>query len=110
MTQPRLFPTVPARPRGRVTNGLEATVRAMRDLGRLEPVDAALVALVREAAAQLQAAVFDADESRYTRGVLIGRYESVLSHLLAVPDRDAGAELADLFAGMVDDAQPVPPD
>jgi len=82
----------------------------MRDLGRLEPVDAALVALAREAAAQLQGAVFDDDESRYTRAVLVARYHTVLVHLLAVPDRDSGAELADLFAGMGDDAQPVPPD
>ncbi|HEY6416340.1 MAG TPA: hypothetical protein VIX41_08885 [Acidimicrobiales bacterium] len=90
-----------------MTVGLDRTITALRATGRLEPVDNALVSLAREAAAQLQAAVFDDDESRYTRGVLIARYHAVLSHLLARPDADTDtvAALDRLFAGVDDPAR-----
>jgi len=111
VTAPRLFRSPARTPRGRVTNGLEQTLRALRDLGRLEPVDAAMVALAREAAAQLQGAVADPDEARYTRGVLIARYLSVLERLpVDHADADDAAALAGLFAGVGDPAQPGPPD
>jgi len=100
-----LFTTPRKPPRGRVTIGLDKTILALRATGRVEPVDTALVSLAREAAAQLQGAVFDPDESRYVRGVLIARYHAVLTHLLARPDADADSvtALERLFAG-VDDA------
>jgi hypothetical protein len=83
----------------------------MRQTGRLEPVDTALVALGRVAVDELDAAIRDPDESRYTVGVLVARYHAVLTHLLARPDdTDAGAELADLFAAVDDAPQPVPLD
>lgn len=75
-------------------------MKAMRDLGRVEPIDAALLALCRVTADQLDAAVADTDESRYVRGVLVARYHAVLSHLLARPDSAADdlAEFDALFA------------
>lgn len=108
--QPRLFGAPAKRGRGRVTLGLDTTLRALGDTGRLEAVDAALVSLAREAAALLQGAVLDTDESRYTCGVLIARYHAVLTHLLARPDDDGGADLAALLAGMGDDTGPRVPD
>ena len=97
--QPELFPPTPGRRRGRARRGLDDTLTALRATGRLEKVDAALIALARVAVDQLDDACADRDESRYTRGVLIARYHGVLTHLLARPDDDdAGADLAALFA------------
>ena len=74
----------------------------MRATGRIENVDAALVALCRVAADELDAATADGDESRYTRGVLVARYHGVLSHLLARPDSDDADHIDDLFAALSD--------
>lgn len=91
-----------ARRRGRARRGLDETITALRDLGRIDPIDAAVLALSRVAADELDAACADPDESRYTRATLIARYGSVLGVLLArSPGDDLGA-LDDLFAGMGD--------
>jgi hypothetical protein len=74
----------------------------MRATGRLENVDAALVALCRVAADELDQATADRDESRYTRGTLVARYHSVLEHLLARPDNDDHDSIDDLFAALGD--------
>ena len=58
----------------------------MRALGRVESIDAAMIALCRVAADELDTACADVNESRYTRGVLVARYHAVLSHLLERPD------------------------
>ena len=77
---------------------------ALRTLGRVEPVDAALLALCRVAADELDAACADGDESRYTRGVLVARYHTVLTHLLARPgEADDNSDLDRLFATVDDD-------
>ncbi len=107
--QPKLWPTPPKRARGRVTIGLEHTITALRAGGRLEPVDDALVALAREAAALVAGAVADPDESRYVCATLLGRYDTVLSHLLGRPDDDTGRPtLGDLLAGALDGPGPDP--
>lgn len=111
--QPRLFPDQPGRPpRGRARRGFDQTIVAMRATGRLEPVDAALIALCRVTVDELDQALVDRDESRYVRGVLVARYHDVLTHLLARPDDvdDASAELAALFGEVGDPAEPVTPD
>jgi hypothetical protein len=101
--QGRLFPDEARRRRGRARRGLDDTLRALRETGRLENVDAALLALCRVAADELDAAAADMDESRYTRGVLIARYHSVLTHLLARPDAgDTDGFLEDLFTAVGD--------
>jgi hypothetical protein len=76
----------------------------MRATGRIENVDAGLLALARVAADELDAACADRDESRYVRGVLIGRYQSVLEALLVRPgSEDADHDmLAALFADIPD--------
>lgn len=106
--QPQLFRSPPVRRRGRVRRGLDDTLGALRDTGRVERVDAALIALCRVAADELDAAFADDDESRYTRGTLTARYHDVLSHLLARPDvaDDLGAGLAALFADVGDTPGP----
>jgi hypothetical protein len=92
---------------GRVRRGLDDTVRALRATGRLEDVDAALLALARVAADELDDACHDLDESRYTRATLIGRYAAVLDTLVGrdLDSLDDG-DLAALFA---DVGNPPPP-
>ena len=91
---------------GRARRGLNETVLALRGLGRLEPIDGAIVALCRVAADELDDACADLGESRYTRGVLIARYHSVLTHLLARPDVELDPDaLERLFAAMDDPPQ-----
>jgi len=76
----------------------------MRHLGRLEKIDAGLVALCRVAADELDAAMADPTESRYVRGVLVARYHGVLTHLLARPDTpNDDNSLESLFAAVADD-------
>lgn len=90
---------------GRIRRGLDETLKSMRDLGRLEPVDAALVALARVAADELDDACHDDEESRYTRATLIARYAGVLDTLVGhEPDSDAGPSLDELLAAMGDEA------
>jgi hypothetical protein len=98
------------RGRGRVTKGLEVTIRALRDAGRLEAVDAAMVAVNRELAALLEGAVHDPDESRYTCGTLAGRYLTALDRLYGRDDdSDSRPTLADLLAGALNAGDTGPP-
>ena len=101
--QKKLFGPEPRRST-RTRRGLDDTLKALRNLGRLEAVDTALVALARVVADELDAACSDPEESRYTRGTLTAHYHRVLTHLLARPDAPATTddELADLFAAMGD--------
>jgi hypothetical protein len=96
--QDQLFPIARNRSRGRYRRGYDDTLKALRDLGRVEPVDAAVIALCRGLADELDAATADHDESRYTRGTLAGRYQTALTFLLNRPD---GATDADDLAGML---------
>jgi len=100
--QLRLPGTAARRRIGRVRRGLDDTVRAMRQTGRLEAIDAGLLALARVAADELDAACRDTDESRYTRATLIGRYATVLDALVNRDPGDDLADLADLFAEDLD--------
>jgi hypothetical protein len=74
----------------------------MRETGRIEAIDAGLLALARVAADELDDAVRDLDESRFTRATLIGRYHSVLDALVNRDPGDDLADLADLFAEDLD--------
>jgi len=98
--QDRLFPIAVNRSRGRYRRGYDDTLAALRALGRVEKVDAALVALCRGLADELDAATADRDESRYTRGTLAGRYQSALAYLLDRQDTASGPDLADLLAAV----------
>jgi len=100
--QLRLTGTATRRRIGRVRRGLDDTVRAMRQTGRLEAIDAGLLALARVAADELDAACRDTEESRYTRATLIGRYATVLDALVNRDPGDDLADLADLFAEDLD--------
>ncbi len=105
-SQLRLPGTASRRRIGRIRRGLDETVKAMRDTGRLEPIDAGLLALARVAADELDAAVRDTDESRYTRATLIARYHGVLDALV---NRDPGDDLDDLAALLAEDLDSPPP-
>lgn len=91
---------------GRIRRGLDETLAAMRELGRLDSIDAALVALARVAADQLDDACLDDDESRYTRATLIARYGQVLDTLVGHEPDDAGPSLDELLAAMGDETAP----
>ncbi|MFL6052586.1 MAG: hypothetical protein ACJ72W_06670 [Actinoallomurus sp.] len=104
--QLRLPGTALRRRVGRVRRGLDDTVRAMRQTGRLEAIDAGLLALARVAADELDDACRDTDESRYTRATLIGRYATVLDALVNRDPGDDLADLADLFAEDLDTPPP----
>lgn len=79
----------------------------MRELGRLDAIDAALVALARVAADQLDDACLDDDESRFTRATLIARYSAVLDTLVGHdPGDDDGPSLDELLAAMGDETPP----
>ena len=90
----------------RARAGVDLTLDRLRRSGRLEDVDAAWIALARISADQLDAACSDADESRYTRGVLIARHLAVLDRLIARPDSDADADLDALYAGVLNTPEP----
>jgi hypothetical protein len=90
---------------GRARRGLDQTLNAMRAGGLLENVDAALVALCRVAADELDAAILDPEESRFTKSNLIGRYHSTLSHLIARSDGDDdNGDVDALFAALDNEA------
>lgn len=98
------------RRRGRARRALDESVAAWRAGGMLEPADAALIALARITADNLDAAELDTDESRYTVGALAGRHRDVL---LAIYDRhrlaDTGPTLAELLAAVGNEADAEPP-
>ena len=99
--QTALFPIGAKRSRGRYRRGFDDTLKAMRELGRVEPVDAALLALCRGLADELDAATADSDESRYTRGTLATRYQSALVYLLDRPGaNDDSTDLAGMLAAV----------
>jgi hypothetical protein len=79
--QGSLFPIVRRRQRGRFRRGFDDHLKASRDLGRLEPVDADLIVLCRVLADQVDAACADPDESRYTVGTLAKCYLTVRTAL-----------------------------
>ena len=95
------------RTRGRIRKGLDVTLRELRDRDRIDAVDEALVALNRVMADQLDDAVRDKQESRFTVAAVAGRYHQALTALLTTgsPD-DLDADLTRLLAGALDESQP----
>jgi hypothetical protein len=76
---------------GRNRKAADATIRALRGLGRLEPVDDALIAQVRSLADAVDAAP---DDSR-----LWGQYRAALGDLREVGVDDGSADaIAELLA------------
>lgn len=72
------------------SEAVEETITALEDLGRLEPIDAALVALCRSAASAL--------DEQPGRAALVKEYRECLIALLAVGMDHDGDALADLLA------------
>jgi hypothetical protein len=104
MAQPSLFP--PDRKRSvRITGGWSRTARGLRETGRVEPIDDALLALCHDTAAELAAALRDTDESRFVRARLISEMRSNLIALRdqTRPDVD-NLSIEDLFASLGDTA------
>jgi hypothetical protein len=97
-TPARLF-TVPEPPGPvrRVRRGVDATVAALRAGGRLEPVDAGLVALVRTLADAVDDEHTAADGSRFTVASLAGKLLPALDRLRGV---DVGPDHDDLTAAL----------
>src|SRR6185369_15969718 len=88
---------------GRNQRALNATLKALRELGRLEPVDEALVALCRAAA--------DAVDERPAAGVL-KEYRECLLELAKVGldggDSELDSLLAALQSSVGDETEPEP--
>lgn len=94
----RLFPVVErAGPVRRVRRGVDTTVGALRSGGRLEPVDAALVAVVRTLADAIDDEHTDPDGSRFTVASLAGKLLPALDRLRGI---DAGDDVDDLTAAL----------
>jgi hypothetical protein len=98
------------RPVRRVRRGVDGTVKALRDGGRLELVDAGLVALARTLADAMDEEHTAPEPSRFTVGSLAGRLLPVLVELRgggAIDHRgDVDAALAELSAALRDNPQP----
>jgi hypothetical protein len=95
----------------RVRKGVDATIRDLRKGGRLEPVDAALLAIARTLADAADAEHLDPDGSRYTVSAILGKLVPVVGVLRG--DRsDAGdgidAELLALVGALRDAQGPRP--
>lgn len=69
------------RPVARIRRGVDAQLKAQRDLGSLEKVDDGLIAIARTLADAADAEHVDTDGSRYTVGALLGRLVPVLLEL-----------------------------
>ncbi len=99
-----LFPA-DRRRSGRTRAGWDTTVRALRETGRTEPVDEALIKLGRVVADELDDACHDLDESRFTRNALAKTMLQVIAQLRdqTRPDVDS-LSIEDLFASLGDAA------
>jgi len=83
----------------RVRAGVDATIKALRSGGRLEPVDAATVALARTLADALDDEHADPDGSRFVVATLAGKLEPIVEVLRG--ERIAGFdEIDELLAAM----------
>jgi hypothetical protein len=76
---------------------VDATVKALRDGGRLEPVDAALVAVCRTLADAIDAEHTADEGSRFTVGTLAGKLLPALDRLRGV---DIASDVDDLAAAL----------
>lgn len=88
---------------------VDATLSAQRELGHLEPIDAAFVGLARTLADAIDAELSDPDGRRYTVGALAGRLMPVLLELRGShPDTDPGPDddMAAILGALRDAPQP----
>jgi|SRR5882672_2015132 len=92
----------------RVRRGVDATVTALRSTGRLEPVDAALVAIARTLADALDDEHVNVEGSAFVVATLAGRLTPVVDELRG--ERIAGFdEIDELLDGMRADDAPIEP-
>lgn len=83
---------------GRHSSATERTLSALRELGRLDEIDAAQVALARGLAVALD----DVDPATSTYPNIVRQYAAVLERLTSRVEVDDGASPADEFlAGLV---------
>lgn len=113
--QPELPGIDPKHPRpvARVRRGVDAQLKAQRELGSLEPVDDGLIAIARTLADAADLEHVRPDGSRFTVASLLGRLVPVLLELRGESARTGGdhdAELEQLVAALRDTARSDPPD
>lgn len=96
-------PTRP--PVRRVRRGVDVTVKALRDTGRIEPVDTALVALARTLADAIDDEHTRWDGSSYKVANLAGRLHPVIADLRGEGFAAFGSEIDALLRGMSADAR-----
>lgn len=91
--------------RGPNSRALGTAVQALRDAGLLERADEGLIVYVRTAAALVDAALVDREESRFTLARLLGEYAAGLDRLRQLApqaDDDVNELLRALSAPMGD--------
>jgi hypothetical protein len=73
-------PAIPGRVR-RVRRGVDTTITALRSTGRLEPVDAALIAIARTLADALDDERTDPEGSGFTVATIAGKLTPIVGEL-----------------------------
>jgi hypothetical protein len=96
------------KPVARVRRGVEDQLKAQRDAGTIERVDAGLIAIARTLADDVDAEHTDPDGSRFVVGALVGKLMPVLMQLRgeAIGGDGVDVELDALRAAIRDATQP----
>ena len=104
--QPALW-TDPTRKRkiGRARRGFDKTVSALRETGRIEKADEAVLALGRIVTDLVDETMADRDESRFTKARVLAEARAMLMLIRDHDDLDLSASLEDLLAAPLGDAE-----
>ena len=90
----------------RVRDGVDKSIRALRATGQIEPVDAALLALARTLADEIDDEHASADPSRFTVATLTGRLHPIITDLRGRGGTDELADYLRSLAGVADGIAP----
>ena len=99
--------TDPSRKRkiGRARRGFDQTVRALRETGRIEKSDEAVLALGRIVTDLVDETMADAEESRFTKARVLAEARAMLVLICDHDHVDIGASLEELLASPLGDAE-----
>ena len=96
---------------GRARRGFDKTVAALRETGRIEKADEAVLALGRIVTDLVDETMADRDESRFTKARVLAEARAMLMLICDHDNVDLGTSLEELLsAPMGDPAEPGPSD